>query len=65
MFRRVWLTERPIFVDQQRIVTAQRRIRTLSAAILATALRQPERYALVTRASLRFVYLQGIWARTI
>jgi len=58
MFRRVWLTGRTVFVDQQWIVTAQRRVRTLSAAVLATALGQPERNALVSRTPLRSVYLK-------
>jgi len=52
MFRCVWLTGRTVFVDQQWIVTAQRRVRTLSAAVLATALGQPERDALVSRTPL-------------
>lgn len=58
MLRRVRLARRPVFVDlQQGVVTAQRRIRALPAAVLATALRQPERHALVTRTPLRSVYL--------
>jgi len=39
------------------MVTVQRRVRALPAAVLATALRQSERHALVTRAPLRAVYL--------
>lgn len=59
VFRRVRLARRSIFVDQQRIITAQRRVRALSAAVLATALRQSECYALVTRTPLRSIDLRG------
>lgn len=49
---------RPVLVGQQRMVAAQRRVRALPAAVLAPALRQPERHALVTGAPLRTVYLR-------
>lgn len=63
MFGRVRLAGRTVLVDQQRVITAQRRIRALSAAILATALCQPERHALVARTPLRSVYLHRVRTR--
>lgn len=57
VFRRVRLAGRAVLVDQKRVITIQRRVWALPAAVLASALRQSERHALVTRAPLWAVYL--------